>query len=648
METLDYADNTKAASPLNWDAAITPTTSLDIDRSPFEQTLNHIRVVQQKKIHTDRPTIPATIFEKLAFYRAHVTVPNKTQITCMEEYMFNRYLWYHILNVFCKSLPNTYVYMFLSSYAPDHHFFLSKMAPIAYGCNWAIIISGFLYLISYTDFVALQFDYVISGIIYRNPWNRCPSRIIHSRNFSLSCYNLDEFTSLLQNETVIFKYAVYISSKREFFQMAPTSYFINRVYKNEENYFYFIFLWIVAAIHYKQLFKRHIWKVLNNVQMLLNVVYVLSFSHMVLTSTYFGTNNNNVTVLDDDPSHYLLDADLDVLSESMTAPPIVHVLTSRSTSHIQPDRDSIIMIISNSLYYIFRGWLSFKLKTYCESMVKAPLLFPVIYNSSPFFFLWPIYFSNFYFGDFFTIIFFTLSFMTEFLTIVITLQCLIEIIVCEWKWAKRKIVTVILIAIGIIYNLCSDILTRGILYIYSIGMVTLAEVLVIYCIYPFDRLVDDITFYYGTSPTRLRVLNFSLVPIFYARQMYNMYEGLFKVFEKFNNTNYKNILYFLSVPYLLGAVYAAFVCLFIKKKNIKCVFKPHSEWGPKDIETRRLRKQYDSRNYIGSQAPRNLSRYMIQKSRLESYKLDIKYDNVVRRSSLTSTEIHTEDEKKRK
>ncbi|CAG5052108.1 unnamed protein product [Parnassius apollo] len=82
--------------------------------------------------------------------------------------------------------------------------------------------------------------------------------------------------------------------------------------------------------------------------------------------------------------------------------------------------------------------------------------------------------------------------------------------------------------------------------------------------------------------------------------------------------------------------------------NIKCVFQPHSEWGPKDIETRRLRIQYDSRNYIESQAPRKLSRYMIQKSRLESYKLDVQYDNVVRHSSLTSTEIHIEDEKKHK
>ncbi|XP_068629177.1 uncharacterized protein [Battus philenor] len=215
------------------------------------------------------------------------------------------------------------------------------------------------------------------------------------------------------------------------------------------------------------------------------------------------------------PPYEVGEADLDMISESMTAPPIVHVVTSRSTVKVNPGRDSVIMTVSNSVYYVFRGLLGYRLKIHCEHMVKSPIIMSK-FNTNSFLYLWPIYFSAFYFGNVYTLMYFCLRFLMEFFTLTITMQCLIETIVYEWKWAKRTVVTVGLCLLGILFHLITDFRIRILLYVYSVSVVTTFEVLIIYCLYPLGRLVDDITFHRGVSPTTFRVVILRIVPIFYC------------------------------------------------------------------------------------------------------------------------------------
>ncbi|XP_013181112.1 PREDICTED: uncharacterized protein LOC106127554 isoform X2 [Papilio xuthus] len=539
--------------------------------------------------------------------------------------------------------------MFLSSYVPDHHLFLSKMVPLAYGSNWAFLAASIIYLVLYTDTVVLLLDYIVCGIFFKNPWNRCSSEYVRIGEYVAQCLDVENFYQITKNETLVFQNGIYLSNRNVSFQLAPIIYYRHRYVDISNTSLYFLFLWITAVFNYKQLYNRRIWKMIHNVQIILTVLYIITFGHFMIT--YFETDLKVIPIHFDEYVQIIWAADTDVLSESMTAPPIVHVLTSRSTTKINPDRDSIAMIISNSIYYLFRGLLGYRLKIHCENMVKSPI-FLTEFNPNSYLFLWPIYFSAFYLGNFYTLLYFTLSFLMEYLTIIITMQCLIEIIVYEWGWAKRVMVSIALCVLGILYNYFTFFALRILLYMYSISLVTLFEVLFLYCLYPLGRLVDDITFFHGVSPTKFRIINFRIVPVYYMIKMYEMFKGFFHVFRssEFGKylTFFELILYAMSAPFILGAIYITFLYVCVKQKSFKSLIKPLPEWGPSNLFIRQLRKLYDSRYYVGSQAPRKLSRYLIQQTSLDSYRLDIQYDNYVRKSTLNLSEVKSEDEKKRK
>ncbi|XP_013148515.1 PREDICTED: uncharacterized protein LOC106111090 [Papilio polytes] len=647
MGTLQL-EEPKPSQFASWDTGITPTASIDFDKPLIDPNSNQLTVLKTNEVHTNRPIIPATVYEKLAFYRAYVSSPSKTQIICTQQAQFNKYLWFHVMNVFCKSLPNTYIYMFLSSYVPDQHLFLSKMVPLAYGTNLVFVVAGLIYLVLYIDTVVFLLDYIVTGVFYKNPWNRCYSEYVKISVFIAKCLDIEAFYQVTKNETLVFESGIYLSAKNESYQLAPIIYYRHRYADLKNTSLYFIFLWITAVFNYKQLYNRRIWKMLNNVQMILTALYLITFTHLVIA--YFETDLKSIPIIYDEYVRIIWAADTDILSESMTAPPIVHVLTSRSTTKINPDRDSIAMIFSNSLYYIFRGLLGYRLKIHCENMVKCPI-FLTEFNPNSYLFLWPIYFSAFYLGNFYTLLYFTLSFLMEYLTIIITMQCLIETIVFEWRWANRILVSVALCILGIMYNFITHFVFRILLYMYTISSVTTFEVIFIYCLYPLGRLVDDITFFHGVSPTKFRIINFRIVPVYYLIKMYEMFKGFFHVFRSSDYgqiMNFELIFYSMSIPFLLGAIYISFVHVCVKNKSFKSLIKPLPAWGPRNVYIRQLRKMYDSRYYVGSQAPRNLSRYMIHQTSLDSYRLDLQYDHYVRKSTLSLTEVKNEDEKKRK
>ncbi|KAL0849722.1 hypothetical protein ABMA28_011680 [Loxostege sticticalis] len=449
----------------------------------------HLQYYPQKETQTTRQLIPATWPEILAYYRSYVTATSKTQFIGMQYVDFNRFFWSYITTLFFKSLPHTYVQIFIASYCKDEHFFAPKMVPVTY-------------------------DLVVE--IGRKSCPTTPS-------------------TSWQNDA------------RWYFR--PPS------------------------------MLRH-----------------------------FGSSI--------DESRGPCSIDYNMLAETTTAPPTVHILSSRSKREIRPSRDSSIINVSNAMYYIFKGFLSYRMKRYCDSVVQVHLHLLFACGSCAFFYLWPIYFSTFYLGDIFSIAFFFIHFLMDFFTAVITYQCLIEAIVCEWRWAKRPLVN--------LYN-----------YMFMQGAATMLEIFTIYIIYPLDRLIDDITFFTGVIPTRLTTLNLRIVPVYYMPSMHIII--MCTLTERL----------FLFINLFLGSVLKRFHQNLNPLFNYELLFVPDANWGP-EYSVRQMRKEYDSRTYVGSQAPKLLSRYMIHKAEAKKYTLNMKYHSTGKKSrdSEAPDKFMYEDEKK--
>ncbi|XP_047534141.1 uncharacterized protein LOC125068848 [Vanessa atalanta] len=398
-DTLGFEESSKKSST-EWQLGVQSDISLaaSSNTQPIHQDLYVIPQNEEKSL---RPTIDASWIEKLSFYRCYTSTVSKIELLCMQQNSVNRFFWFYIFNVLCKSLPMAYVYIFLSTYAPDHHFFLPKMVPICYGLNVIFVITGIFEIFILLNNTSLYILFIVAGLMNKMPWNR--------------------------------------------------------------------------------------------------------------------QNSNNIW-----------NADFDLLAESMTAPPIAHIVSARSTNEIRPSRNSAVIITSNAAYYLFRA--------------------------------------------------------------------------------------------------------------------TLAEVIVLFWVYPMGRLIDDITFHYGMFPTKLRVWSFMIVPVFYLIKTYVIISR-FNIVRNENDNfrsqhNTRSTFLYQLILFSVFAIYAFYHITIKQKKSWTHLFKPAPEWGPKDFNSRQLRKQFDTREYIGSQAPRPLSRFLISKAELKSYKLDIPYEPVIRR-----TEVQNENEK---
>ncbi|XP_052755579.1 uncharacterized protein LOC113523088 [Galleria mellonella] len=637
-ETLGYNDNERMTATPQWQMGGTSALSFETKGSTIylQSQKNNLHLVQKKQTPSNRPTIPATRPQKLAYYRCQVTSPSKTQIICMQHVRFNRFLWYYIFNLFFKSLPHTYVYIFLASYAAEEHFFLPKMVPVCWGLNIVYIITAIMEIFCYIDNAIFLLDYAICGILYKNPWNRCDkkSTYIENLNITVNCYVLEEFSKKFESNSTVFRSTFYATADEEYFQLASIDYFKRRIAIIDNwNYsymnLYFIFMWLLVAISYKALFKKYIWVHLYRVQLALNIMYMAVFVHLVLDS-FLGhlDRRPEITSTVDELTQKMWKADVDMLAESMTTPPVVHILTARSVDEIEPSRDSAVILMSNAIYFIFRGLLSYKKKKYCEALTGAPI-YLTDFNQHSFLYFWPMYFSSFYLGNIYTNVFFLLNFLVETFVVIITYECLIEAIVCEWKMVKRMPLTCTIIVGGIIPYYLSTIDTRMIFLVYSKSIVTLAEVIGIYILYPLGRLVDDITFHHGVAPSKLRILNLRFVPIFYTIKIYTLFDALeevlqqIKFFEMYPLMKWSFLL--VLTPIFLGLIHA-----IVKNKNAGndcwALFCPKKDFGPRDFTVRQWRKLYDSREYVGSQAAKLLTRYMMSKAESKAYELDIKYN----------------------
>ncbi|KAJ0181475.1 hypothetical protein K1T71_003560 [Dendrolimus kikuchii] len=628
----------------------TSVLSMESDQSKmcYQYQNQDLQLLQKKELPSTRPIIPATKPERLSYFRTYAASSSKTQVICMQHITFNRFLWYYVINVIFKSLPHTFVHIFLASYAPEEHLFLSKMTPLFYGVKYSLIFAAFWDMITYLDTSTILMDYVVSGMLSNNPWNRCVQSSYYYGNLTVNCYTFEEFIKKFENETPEFDTIAYYSDT-EAFQVSQIEY--HRYYY--QNHFeeekltafvcHWVFILLFTAVLHRRVYKKSFWKILNILQWTVNGIDFMSFIY--LTTKYFQA------IFDDVPPVYvpvgqltitIWKADIDILAESTTAPPIVHVLTARSVQEIEPSSDSAIMVLSNALCYIFRGWLIHRVKRYCESLAKTPIYASDL-NSHSWFYFWPMYFSTFYLGNVYTLVFFTCHFVMELLSITVTYHCFVEAITCEWKWIRDWMITIVFSILGLVIMKFLSVEVRIIIYVYSKSIVTLTEVLLLYLVYPAGRLIDDITFHYGIPPTRLRIYSMKFVPLFYTIKFATLVDACVEVIKKLDlpksDTDVVWSWCVMISPLALGMIYIMYYYIIKQKKSWKVLFQPDSTWGPRDLTARQFRKQYDSRSFIGSQAPRAIGRYLISKSESRSYRLDIRYDSSRRSNTVNTSEV---------
>ncbi|XP_073951368.1 uncharacterized protein [Choristoneura fumiferana] len=598
----------------------------------FQSSAGHeLQILQKKETTLNRPIIPATKYEKLAFTRSYVASSCKTEFAFLEKLDFSIFFWNYLYNVFGKSFPSSYLYIFLGSYAPEHHLFVTKMVPLFYGLNIVWIIVGLLQLIQFASINVIYLDYAICGTLYNNPWNRCqkPQRLFPDLTINISCYVLEDFIGKIKTNTVMSHFWAHEDlTTNEYFHLSQYIYHLDRTdYLLEARlleisfyYLYIIFHFFLSSLLCNQIFKRNIWKAQAFLHYMLTVVYAVALMHL-----YYLTFEAHVSVVLPEIVETVMKADVDLLAESMTSPPVLHILTSRSKQEVKIGTDAVLLVTSNAVYYIFRGIVEYKLRKYCTYVTKSLQYFAM---GPGLIFFWPLYLSNLYLGNMYTVLFLYLVFFVEFCSFTITYQCMIEVFVCQWprlnRWTAALIILVATALLSYpwlgqrwwelvdIADVCAG------------NFITLAEITIICFIYPLGRLVEDITFHSGIAPT--------LFTTFILRAMFIHY--LYKSFTMLSNINQaimaieeelKIALLVLVFIVIIGIILKLYRIVYKMKKHWTLIWRPDKYWGPSDLSLRLLRKKFKSDKYVVSQAPRDLSRNLIGKTESSVYRLGLRY-----------------------
>ncbi|KAJ8735130.1 hypothetical protein PYW08_014380 [Mythimna loreyi] len=605
----------------------------------YEDPRFQLNLVQKKELSSERPVIPSTKCERLAYYRAFTSSQSKTEIVVPKSQNINSFLWFYACNMLFKSWPHGFVHYFYAAYAPEEHMYVSKMVPIAEGIKYLFVMVGFLEMVSCVDLMVVMFNYTLFGIIATNPWNRCEDKRYFDEKYNVTvvCYEIKEFARMFRNDSHSIDGPFYVHSDTgEYFQVAQVAYYreiIDRI-ANSWDISIFLVVWVFVQILQVHAWKRYFWKALHYSHWGINFVDFCALGYLTVAhytnmdpappaQKKFELKQKRDTV-----SEFWV-SDLAMLAESITAPPIVHVLASRSTQEIDPTADSATMIISNALLHVFRGLLTIRVKIYCEGLLHTEMPDPQ-FNEKTWFYLWPIFWQQFYLGDIYSVLYTVFSMLSESLILMVTNLCITETVVYEWPKIKRWQVTLVSTLIGIVIHYYTTIDTRAILWIYGKGIATLAEVVFLYFLYPLGRLVDDYTFHYGVRPTKLKILSLRFVPVYYMFKIYVMYYSFCNEMsaEPVNeeHSHYVWSWSLIAVPIVVGLSITIFKQVFINKTPWSHLIRPVPKWGPRDFSVRQLRKQFDSRFYIDFKVPRILSRYLLSKKEPKMYKVDVRYD----------------------
>ncbi|CAH1643122.1 unnamed protein product [Spodoptera littoralis] len=609
----------------------------------------HLHLVAKTSRPSERPIIRSTKWERLSYYRALTATPCKTEIIVMKHVELNVCIWFYVLNVFFITLPHCFVHFFMATYAPEEHLFLIKMVPICFGFKYLLVMAGFCEILLCLDTVMMLFHYLMDGIIRKNPWNRCDTKTYYDAllNVTIQCYNLQEFAETFKNVTLGYEKSSYVTPDKNFIQISQMDYYRHLLhYMNELDVFrnasYFFFLFLGITLFHQLVETKIFWKFLNGCQWGINIVDLITFIYLLAQSSELTEEQKLVirTSEVNSPSIFssqFWSADVDVISESITAPAVIHVLTARSTQEISPSTDSATMVISNALIYLFRVVLSNRVRIYVERLILKEVHVEEFYPRNYFFF-WTMFYSNFYLGNIFTVLFMGFSGLMEFTMIVVTYHCLIQTVRYEWPTIRIYVFKGILLTVALFMFVLTSIWTRAMLFVYGKGIATMTESIFLYLLYPVGRLVDDYTFHYGAPPTKLRILSLRMVPVYYTFKFYFLMKAVWNVLEddKYGSLvpHYKWSWFIMLIPLFVGVLVVSYKYLIKQHMTCQFMFRPMPKWGPKEFSERQLRKQFSSRYYISSEVPRLLSRYLMMKRESKVYKVDVRYD-VQRRSTVT-------------
>ncbi|XP_026726639.1 uncharacterized protein LOC113493056 [Trichoplusia ni] len=628
----------------------------------------NLQLVYKKDPPTGRPLIMSSKHDRLAFYRAYSSSSTKTEIVPTQSVNINSFLWLYTLNLLFKSLPHGFVHFFIAAYAPEEHMFVTKMVPFSTGAivlisglKYLFTMVGFFELLSVVDLSVMLFHYSLAGMLLKNPWNRCPTPSVYhdnTLNVTMRCLELHDFAHMFENRSYEYANFTFVYEKDYHFQVAQIEYYR---YKSLF-YFYhfcevdslwgwtkineiemvagildiveFIILWSAITIFHLQTSSKYFWKLLNWSQWSINIVDLMNMGY--LTLMHYSQHEEYRLAKrggEEETRSQITLANIQMLAESITAPSIVHVLTSRSVQEIDPARDSTTMVISNAVLFIFRGLLGNSVKHYCETMCHTEI--PITqFNQHSWFYFWPMYWTSFYLGDIFSLLYLMLNLLNEVLITTVIYKCVVECIIYEWKRVRRWMVMLAFAIFGLVGHIFITVDDRVILWIYGKGIATLSETIFLYVLYPVGRLVDDFIFHYGVAPTNFRIMSLRLVPVYYLIKLYLSIESLWEVLASGTTiTHYMWTWTVMVVPILIGNLYIIYRYLGVYKMTWNYIFRPLCNWGPRDFTVRQLRKQFDSRHYIGSEAPKLLSRYLMSKRESKIYKIDVRYD-FARRSTV--------------
>nr|XP_049697798.1 uncharacterized protein LOC110380446 [Helicoverpa armigera] len=637
---------------------IRTTAENETERRISKNPRFNLHLVQKATEPSDRPMIDCTKFERLSFYRSYTSSPIKIELVVLSHLVLNDYIWFYVLNLFLKSLPHSFLHFFMASYAPEEHIFLTKMVPVCHGFKYLLVVAAFFELLLYSSSVIQLFHFSLDGLASKNPWNRCKNATYFDvgMNETVHCYNFEYFGDILfNNSDIIFdKFKlIYVDANGTHFSSSVAEYYRTNViltthFSFVRDLIYFVMLWSVITYFHNWAEKRTLWRALNVSHWVTIAIDVTAFLYLISVETHKHENEPaaNSTVLAQPPEYSIFSfeywsADVDLIAESISAPPVVHILTARSTQEINPGTDCATMVISNTLLYFLKSLVFFEIKTYVESFAHSSIHMMDFYQRT-WFFYWPLFYSHFYFGNVYTIVFMFCTGVNEFLVMIVTYHCLIQTVIYEWPKFQHRVKIWFFKVPFVIFGVVVVIFTNGWyianFFIASKALITVVESVFLYLLYPLGRLVDDYTFHYGTPPTRLRILNLRLVPVYYAFKYYFMMNATYDVLSQ-PEVKIK-IPYFLwswpimAVPLFLGVLWIIYKYLVRQRMTWQYIFRPIPKWGPRDFSERQLRKQYSSKYYISSEVPKLLSRYLMSKRESKVYKVDVRYD-MQRRSTVS-------------
>ncbi|XP_053601647.1 uncharacterized protein LOC128670199 isoform X2 [Plodia interpunctella] len=580
-----------------------------------------LHIIPQVMDESDRPRVQATTEELFCFYRLYISTICKTKIMSMVDLSLNWYFWFHIQNLVLNCMPNVFVKVFLAVYVPEEHFYLDKMVPLLRGYKFVIIIAAFYELVRLTSCKMLLLHYIWIGLAERSPWNRCSKDFSYPvskmPNMTVSCYVIEDFKKLISeivasNHTISFykyEYTVkYSNGTTTYFQVPQLTFFKllwdRRVTSIQQTEFgvYFLIIYALAALHYNQFYKKLIWKLLKFANYAEIAITLLITIHIFLSYNIIDPHLKNVkpvTILYNSKSPKL---EVDVVLLALNAPPVIHVLISRSCadhSKIQYKSLSALLVISFWSYTFLSGLMFKYLKDYCDNIMGVHIR-QSLYNSSAFYFIYAIYYSHFLLGNIYFLITLFVKFMGDFYIFVITFHCLVEAIICEWKFVTRIMVGSFLSLLSLLHFLIWNftVLTMLMLYMKCISILI---------------------------------------------EMYKIYEFLVQIHKPTIR-----LFWWIPVAFLIaGMLFTIYDILYLQGRNYFSLFCPIPEWGPVDFKKRRNRKLFKKHEYIGSQADRDLSRHMLSRDECDLVHLDLKYESFRRSTNVPYFSYEYESNKKK-